>query len=278
MEKDTLPTDNPGFGPNKGAHIIAPSYTDPKTGAVYVHHDLDERVAPWAGEAHIAPPAGEQRFGDVESWAAFVRRYGGKASTLVTWSSAGLIAVLDYHTNSLVITPGRVGWKASYAFVFTPEFNAWQRLTERPLAHSAAVEMLEDRVGEIVAPDAAKTLELLRNLRSNVSKTATARLRSDGTSEISFVRDSSVRGDDKTEIPGELKIGVQVLRGHVNDAGAAIKYELIVKVRASVGDDAKLVLRFSIPAVERVLETIFLERVAAAKAALGDDFPLLRGA
>lgn len=57
----------------------------------------------------------------------------------------------------------------------------------------------------------------------------------------------------------------------------ADEVKLVLRVRASVGADAKLSLRFNMPVMERVLEEVYAERVATAKNALGG-FTILRAA
>ena len=283
--KATIPTADAGAFPGSTApqSVIASSYTAPD-GSVYVHHDLVQVVKPWEVEAHVGPIKAAEKFGDVESWVAYVKRYAQQVEPgvdilygpLLTWNAAGLRAVLDYHGADG--DPGRTQWTATCPFVLSPEWRDWMRIAGgQPIAHKAAVEALEDLAADVVSPPAADLAALLRNLRATVNAEAISELRADGTSFVSFTKDkrANLPGLD---LPPEFSIAVRALVGHADANGAPVRYKLPVKVRVQVGDDAKLAFRFSIPTAERVLEDVYADRVSTAKALLGDGYTLLRAA
>lgn len=256
---------------------VTPYWTAPD-GATYVHRDL-ERVT----EAHqIAPVKAEERFGDVESWAAYVKgwtakRVDGSARTfLATWNGQGVRAVLDYHTPDG--TPDRCGWVALYPFVPSVEWAAWAKIAnDRPMGQLEAINVLENQGDDIVEPEPTRLLAILRNLRASVNSTAQTELQPDGGSTISFTQVKSVK-PLTVDIPAEFEIAIPVLRAHMNAEGKPVKYKLDVRVRPSVGDQAQLAFRFRIQNAERVLDEVHLERVTAAQAALGDSPRILRAA
>lgn len=256
---------------------IAPTYKDPVTGALYVHEALTLRTEPWADEAHRPPVRAAEKFGDVESFVAYVREHAGtpNAPPFLTWNATGLRAVLDYHG---VGEAGRCQWVASCPFVLSPEWKAWTALAGgRPIPHKAAVEALEDLAVDIVEPPASDLAALLRSLRATVNATAQTDLRADGTATVSFSQDKRVSLPG-LDLPPEFAIAIRALVGHVDDAGRPVLYRLPVRVRVSVDDQAHLAFRFAIPTAERVLEDVYADRVARAKALLGDAYPLLRAA
>lgn len=258
---------------------IAPSFTAPD-GSVYVHQDLHKVVEPWAVEAHIAPIKKTERFGDVESWVSYVTEFGGEdENVLLTWSEHGLRAVMDYHYTDG--TPQRCQWIAEHPFQLTSQWQAWAHLADgRPRSQRQLLESLEDLSEDIVEPDGATVVGILRTLRATVNATAATDLNADGSTRIDFTKNTTIQAG-QVSLPPEIKIGVPVLRGHTEEkAGRQVPvlYRLPVRVRVSVDDSAHLAFRLSMPTAERVLEAVYADRVAAAKAMLGAGGTLLRAA
>lgn len=257
--------------------VLSPSVRDEATGALWVHHDLVEAITPFEYETHISPAKADEKLGDVESWAHYVNAFADAGNMpFITWNSKGLKATMDYHQNATsgLLSAGRCDWHASLPFIFTPEFADWSRIaTGAGIAQKAAVEFLEDHAVHIVEPDATTLLNLLRKLRGHVMAKADTELRPDGTSHVKFERNSNVSaGDTEIDLPSEITIGIPVLRGSPEP------WKLVLKVRTSVDSDARLALRFTMPALESVKETVYAERVAAAKTLLGDAYTILRAA
>lgn len=240
-------------------HEIVAAYEAPD-GSVYVHADLSGRVQPWSLS---------ETFGDLESWIAYVKEFSGVSPKLLTWNEQGFKAKLGYKTER-----SNAGtWEASYPFEPTPQWADWQRFaTNHGVAHKSAVEFLEDHAPDIVEPDATALLAILRNLRANVNTNATAELRADGTTHITFEKNQRVATPTEIDLPPQFEIGVPVLAGDPNI------WKLVVRLRVSVTADNHLELRFAMPQAVTVLETVYGERVAAARQALGDGFTVLRAA
>lgn len=259
---------------------ILPAWKDPQTGALYVHESLLRHQEPYAEEAHIAPMKVTERFGDVESFVVYVRRYGAPDTTLATWNSHGLKAILDYADEAA--EPGRCQWLALHPFTFSVQWYAWMKLAGgQPMGQKAAVEALEDLGADIVEPVPADLMNLLRSLRASVNAKADAELRPDGSTSIAFTRDTNVKAGtvgSATVLPASFGIAIPVLKGHVDDNGRPVLYRLDVRLRVSVDDAAHLALRFSIPSADRVLENVYADRVQLATKLLGDEFALLRAA
>jgi hypothetical protein len=257
-------------------------YKDPQTGALYVHADLTERRAAWAEEQQRHPVDTSEHFGDVESWVAYVTRFGANPDSppFLTWNDGGLRAILDYHEGDAE-DAGRCQWQAEHRFHFSPQWRAWQGFANgaaRP--QRDAIERLEDLAPDVVDPPMTELMGLLRNLRASVNAKASSELRPDGSSRVDFEQDKQVKGagGGAIDLPAEVEIQIPVLRGHVGDDGRPVVYRVAVRLRVSVGDDAKLALRFAMPAAERLLEQVYADRVAAAKRLLGEGYALLRAA
>lgn len=272
---DTLPSANQ----KDFAVQIDAAVKDDKSGALWVHEDLILAVPAWENEGHIGPVKASESFGDVDSWADYVIRFAnheGGPEPLLTWNSQGLRAVLDYHSDGV---PGRCQWFAIHPFERAPEWKAWLALADgRPKGQREAIEALEDRAAEIIEPDAAKLMELLRNLRATVNANAETELSPDGSTNVKYSQAKTIRGGAAdVSLPPEIKIAVPVLKGHVDDKGAPVAFKLTVRLRASIDNDAHLALRFTIPDAERVLEMVYADRVGAAVGLIGE-LQLLRAA
>jgi uncharacterized protein YfdQ (DUF2303 family) len=250
---------------------------------VYVHKDLVQVVDPFLVEQHIGPIKRTERFGDVESWVSYVQAYSPHDAEveadglLLTWSEAGLAAVLDYHS---VDEPGRCQWQAIHPFERSVQWRAWLALADgKPKPHRQALEALEDLAPDIVQPDAATLAGILRQLRASSAASADTELRPDGTTRVSFTRNTSVKsGAGELDLPAEFQIAIPILKGHSDEKGAPVLYRLGVRLRVGVDDSAHLALRFSIPSAERALEDVFRDRVEHARTLLGDGYALLRAA
>lgn len=259
--------------------IIDATYKDPATGATYVHRDLVQTQEAWAEEQHkrdyIPPMATERHLGDVESFVAYVQRYGGKGS-LLTWNAAGLYATLDYAEGP--DKPGRGTWKASHQFARSLQWLAWTKLLNMGICQKDLVERIEDLAEDIIEPDASTLTNILRNLRANVTNQAQAELRPDGSASISFSKESAVKTAASVELPALFRISIPILRGHADEQGKPVHYVLDVRLRLTIDESARLSFRLSMPTAERAMEMVYADRVSKAQELLGDSFQLLRAA
>lgn len=256
---------------------LAPGYEDRGTAALWVHKDMVQARKDWEVEAHIRPPQGTEAFGDVASWATYVKRYSGPTDLgwepVITWNAAGLHAILDPHQS--IDEPGRCQWLATCPFVYSTEWRAWQQLANgHAKSQRELVEALEDLAEDIREPDAARLMELLRSLRANVQTTATTSLQPDGSTSVAWGQDKTLIGNKPgaLDLPGLLSIALPVLKGDPQP------YQVLVRLRVTIGDDSKLTFRLSLVNAERVLEAVYADRVEQAAGALGDGFNLLRAA
>ena len=274
----TIPTKSEDDGAHSAPHVIVAENYEAPDGSVYVHRDLVKVVDRWSVESHIGPPKGNQRFCDVESWAKFVTTYGPTDYTLTTWSELGLSATLDFHAKDGG-DPNRCQWKADHPFVFSPQFVAWTKLANgQAMAQKQLVEALEDLAEDIVSPDQAALLSILRTLRTTAAASGETVINPDGTTSVSWTKESTIKG--KAEIPASIAIKIPVLKGHyvAGEDGQMLQrvYEIPIRMRLAVDDGAHVLFRLSMPTAERLLEKVYADRVQAAKDALGSGYSLLR--
>jgi hypothetical protein len=236
-------------------------------------------VEPWAVEEHIDPISRTERFGDIESFVAYVHRFAGAVehAPLLTWSERGLKAVIDYHSQDG--TPNRCNWLAEHPFERTKQWVAWGALADgRARSQKDVVEALEDMAEDILDPDAATITALLRSLKATSKAEGTAELRPDGTTSITYAKVTTVKTGG-VDVPSTIKITVPVFKGHTeaNDDGklVPVRYSLTVRIRVD-SDDGKVSFRLSRPQAETVFESALMDRIETAKGLLTEAYPLLR--
>lgn len=260
--------------------VIKATVVDGATGALWAWNQAQgayqELIKPYSHQEHIPPIRDVREFGSLTAWSEYVKRFAKPDTTLITWRvEHGITAILDYH-HPLTGEPGRCQWTARFPFKRSREWLAWAGLfASSPVPQKKAVEFLEDWRGTILVPAEAVILNLLRGLRITVNKVATPELRENGTAAVAFGDDRNAVGRDGVEVPTLLTIHLPVLDG---DAIEGEFWDIEVRVRLDVDDNAKLGLRFSAPQADAVLEAVLAARLDVARTLLGETFPILRAA
>jgi hypothetical protein len=277
-ERELLPAEEQDQERAAAHIVIAPYYRDPENGAVYVHEALKQTIPAYQDQdrtrAYVAPPHLTERFGDVASWAAYVRRFGRPETAFLGWNTAGLEAILDYHAADAERTPGRLQWRAAHAFTIARELAAWQKIASgAAIAQAAFIEHLETLADTIINPGAADLIGIISTLRATVTAETKTEIRPNGTAKIEAVKDGKVIAAG--ERPAHILIRVAVLAGHMDDDGNTVRYDLDVRLRVTPTEKGAD-FRLAIPKLAATLEDAYADRVAAAAALLGDDFPILR--
>lgn len=252
-------------------------------GEVFVHERY--RVHNDGHDEHVGPIDTRLQFGDVASWAAYVKRYGPNdlARLLLRWSEFGLTATFDHHTDATGAgdhtdtskRAGRDDWNAVYPFEQTVELAVWSKFANGDaISQANAVEFLDTYAQHIQSPAAADLVALLRTLRASVNHRAVTTIKPEGGTRIEFLSDQQVTtGADAlaADLPSEFTIGIPLLAGHDK------AYALRVRVRAVVAsNNAALALRFTLPNLEASIEHAYGELVASAREALGEAYTILR--
>lgn len=260
--------------------LLSPSHRDPVNGAVWVHKDMVQVVAPWADidreRQYIAPVSTVAHFGDVESFAAYVQRYASPTQTFITWNSLGIKAILDYHGEvSEGNTPGRCQWHVIYPFVTSRQLQRWSDFAANGNARGQKeiIEFLEDMADTIVQPTAVELTGVLSMLRATVGNKADSTLNEDGSYAVSYSKEAKLTG--KGTIPPTFVIRLPLLHGHTDADKKQVTYDLIVRLRVTPTEQGA-VFRLSIPNLAASLEDAWADRVATAQRELASDFHILR--
>lgn len=267
----------------QAAHLTIQAHHKAADGSEYLREGDVYRqiVGPWAVLDRIAPVNRTERFGDVESWAAFVARFRQSEPNepLLTWSEAGIRAILDYHAAK--DEPGRCQFVAEHPFERTIQWKRWSDLANgRPRGQRELVEALEDNAEDVVDPGAGTLVSILRMMRATVNAKADTELHPDGSTKVNFEQSSTVKSGSDLMLPPEISIAIPVFKGHTDitpdGKTVPVRFALKVRLRVSVDGEAHLTFRLSMPGAEAALEAALADRVAAAARALDNGGSLLR--
>lgn len=251
---------------------VPASVSDQKTGAWAIHKDMVEIIKPYELEKHLGPPKANQAFGDVESWAKFVKRFATVEpfEPFLTWSNNELRAVLDYHES--VQDAGPCQFVATMPFRYSREWTAWTGLANGSArTHQQMIEFLEDHMEDIENPVSGDLMNLLRGLKIASNKSVEIERREDGTQAIVVAGDQKISGKQgPIGLPAIITISIPVFKGHKTAQGEPAKYGLRVRMRGSVSNEGVPSFRFAIDNSEATLEFVLADRVDTARGLLGD--------
>jgi hypothetical protein len=270
-----------GVDQQQAAHLTIAHHHKAADGSEYLREGDGYRqiVGPWENEQHISPFRAQEKLGSVEAWCAYVTRFSTSPAPLLTWSAAGLRAVLDYGTRE---APGRGQVVVTHPFERTRQWLAWERLAAgRPCSQRELIEALEDRREDVREPAAADLVEMLRKLRGTVNAQAVATLDPNGGTKLEYTRQTQT----SLTLPQTITIGIPVLKGHTAKDNEGIEgpvtYEIDVRIRVDVLDEGKIAFRLTLPNAEQALEDAVADRVRAAQMGLGElggEYEILRAA
>lgn len=160
--------------------------------------------------------AGRAQFAEANDFIDYVKLYQDPSSRLFcSLQNRSFHAILDYHDPAA--PSGRRGdLVASFALVFTPVMDAWQRVTRQAITQAVFVEFLEDRYEDIIEPAGADVLNLAKTLEVIESATFKSIQRnSDGLFNIAYEQNSGTKagGNDQIEVPPRFLVKIQVFQG-----------------------------------------------------------------
>lgn len=217
--------------------------------------------SPLRAKAHVKPH-------DLASLIAYVKRYGDPARTVVFANEeCGVIqAVLDYHAPQGV--PGHGEHRATLALRLTPEWQAWRKLNGVWVDQAVFAEFLQDRLPEIVEPEAAlilETAQLLDVSRNLEFKSAI----SIQTGAVKLVYEEAIDGRVRG---GQQQVPTAFVLGLAPWIGCAL-YRVKARLRYRLSSQ-KLQFRVDLAAPERVTREAFGALLDQLREATG--FPVFR--
>lgn len=223
------------------------------------------------------------RLDDAASFVAYVKLYRSRLTrlfcnapalaTVQAGQSLTFQAILDYHAPGAGedAVPSRAAHRALYPVPLSEEFAAWLGSNAIPFKQLEFATFIEERAGEIVAPDAATLSELVLNLEASTSGKFQSKIeRVTGGRQLVFTEDVNVTaGASKVTVPARLGLRLPLFTGgKAYELGARLEYRI---------DQGRLTIAYTL---ERP-EALFRQAVADLRAEIEADLetlPILTGA
>jgi uncharacterized protein YfdQ (DUF2303 family) len=150
---------------------------------------------------------------DVESFITYVKRHTSPGTVVFASPRGRMVAVFNHHGPQQ-----QPGWGDLTATLDRPEtvaFRAWMRAGENPMEQATFANFLEERVGEIVQPDAGPLVAAAEHFRAHtITRFRSQQRLRDGQVQLEYVEtvDGGAETDGKLTLPDQLTIAVKVYR------------------------------------------------------------------
>lgn len=206
---------------------------------------------------HPRRAVGNATFRDVESFVNYVKRHKGDGTVVFADEAGAMQAVLDHHRQGAA--PGWRGLTAKLQRPFLPAYEAWMAAAQQPMGQVEFANFLEERLGEIAAPDAAGLLEAAEEFKAHRTlKFRSQRKLSNGQTQVTY--EETVEGGSGSEgqltLPEVLTVVLQPFRD-------SEKFSVDVRLRWRLDDGAvKFWLLFDDVKLDEQLHAIYEEALA----------------
>ncbi len=187
-----------------------------------------------------------------KSFVAYLAEHGGDMNSVVFFDeSAGLfVAILDYHDGD----PKWCQHRAEYRLPRTQEWGTWIGQNRKAMSQADFAEFIESNMPDIVEPEGATLLEMVKKLQAKKTVQFESGVRLDN-GQVEFIYVEDIRGTvtkGKVDIPAEFKIGIPPFRGEA-------PFGITARLRYRIGDDKRLVLWYDLVRPHKVIETVSAE-------------------
>lgn len=160
---------------------------------------------------------------DAESFVAYMAKHVLPESEV--WSDAvhsRIVGVINAHSG--ISSDGAdfsecAGWgdhRVTYGVKKTPAWEAWIARDGNLMDQAGFAELIEDRLVDIIRPDAADMLELAQNFEANIGvRFESSRLLSSGERQLTYKEDvqASAGRSGQLEIPRDFELGLIPFEG-----------------------------------------------------------------
>lgn len=202
------------------------------------------------------------KFPDVAGFVAYVNRFKTPESTIFADQAGScLTCILDYHGAQ----PAHTSHRATLTLKLSDEWNAWVSRNEKAMGQDAFAMFLEDRLREIVEPNAARVLHVAEHFEAK--KTAVYRKairRDNGTVQFEYSEEADGTGKGDITVPTELVLGLRVYEHQ--ERGEA--YRVNAKLRWGLNSD-KLSFTLKLDKPAEVQKAAFADVLKAVGEATG---------
>ncbi len=208
----------------------------------------------------------------VDSFCAYVNRHAHEGAAVVFFDEnhSTFNAVLNYHPLS---HDGYADWcdhRALYTMPASAEWKTWMGSNNRGKRPADFAQFVEDNLPDIIEPEGAKLLDMVKTLQAKRSVNFESAVRLDnGATEFVYLED--IKGTvtkGKVDIPTEFTIGIPPYRGEA-------PFKIVARLRYRIADDKKLVLWFDLVRPHKVIEQV--QREVGARIAEATKLPMFAG-
>lgn len=208
---------------------------------------------------------------DRDSLVAYVNRFKSTATRLfaepgfLAAGQAKIVAVLDYHNASQADHCGHV---ATIAPRYSEQWQRWHKACAAPMKKAEFAEFIEEVRADIVEPDAAKLLDIVRTFKASKRvKFDSVVYQSNGDVKLAYDERTEQKGSSGA-LPEVMKLGIPVyFRG--------APYAVPVLVRYRVGQGA-VGFQLKMDRSDIIEDAAFSEMAKAVGEATGIDYYLGR--
>jgi len=208
---------------------------------------------------------------DRDSLVAYVNRFKTPDTRLfaepgfLAGGQAKIVAVIDYHGAE---KPDHGGHVATYAPRYSEQWQRWHKACSAPMKQAEFAEFIEEVRADIVEPDAAKLLDIVRTFKASKRvEFDSVVYQPNGDVKLAFDERTEQKGTSGN-LPEVMKLGIPVyFRG--------TPYAVPVLVRYRVGNGA-VGFQLKMDRSDIIEDAAFNEMATAAGEATGIDFYLGR--
>lgn len=205
-------------------------------------------------------------FHDGDSFARYVGRYKQPGSQLIADIDAcKVVAILDYPTHEQTAFPEPDLSKelplpipsrehvAEWPVGYSEAFEAWDGINGKLIEQATFLRFLEENVGEVVQPEAARILELVKDFAAvKTDKFESSKRLQNGDASLVYISETNVK--QGLEVPQRLKLSMPIYHGE-----EAITFDAWFRYRIQNG---ALFLGIEFHRIEPVKQAAFRAAVA----------------
>lgn len=201
-------------------------------------------------------------FHDGDSFARYVGRYKQPGSQLIAdIDDAKVVAVIDYPDEvdaefSAEAVPVAIPSRehiAEWPVRYSEAFDAWNAINAMLLPQADFLRFLEENVSEVVQPDAARILELVKDFSAvKTDKFESSKRLQNGDAALVYITETNVK--QGLEVPQKLKLLMPIYHGE-----EAIAFEAWFRYRIQNG---QLLLGIEFHRIEPIKQAAFRAAVA----------------
>lgn len=156
-------------------------------------------------------------FNDVSAFIAYVRDFKNEATRIFYTQEGFFEAVIDYHLpgGDVASHPRHGDHRAILKIKRSPEWERWEKSSEKPMSQQEFAEFIEDNARDILEPDPAEFLRIATGLQATTGATFRSAInQSNGTIQVQWDEqvNGTVKGTDQ-QIPTKFQVGLRPFMG-----------------------------------------------------------------